>query len=329
MMRGWLLPGAVAIVAPFFFDADGYLLRVLTLALLLAAMGQAWNIVGGLAGQISLGHAAYFGIGAYTSTILLRDYGLSPWLGMVAGGLLAAGTAFAISFPILRLRGHYFALATLALSEVLRLVANTWATLTGGPGGISVPFSPPNPWMFQFASPITYYFVMLTALAVVTVVFQTMKKGAIGYRLCAAREREDAAGVVGVNVFGVKLQATVISATLTALLGTLSVQFSYFFDPDSIFSLVNVSVKMALVVIVGGVGSAAGPILGAFFILPIEEYLNFAFGDKAAGLPQLVYGIILMVVVLIHPKGLVAIIRAVRMLRNTNHNDKQGVTPNG
>lgn len=304
-MRGWLVLGTVAAAVPFFLAPDGYVLRVVTIGLLLAAMGQAWNIVGGLAGQISLGHAAYFGVGAYTSTILLRDVGLSPWIGALVGGALAALAALIISIPILRLRGHYFALATLAFAEVMRLIANTSVGLTGGPGGISVPFSGPNPWMFQFASPVSYYYAMLGALVAVTAVFAWMKHGAIGYKLRAAREREDAAGVVGINVYGVKLTAAVTSAALTGGLGTLSAQFNYFFDPDAIFSLVNVSVKMALVAIIGGVGTVLGPILGAFFLLPIEEYLNFAFGDKIAGLSQLVYGLILMFVVLVQPKGLI------------------------
>ena len=136
---------AVACVLPLLLSPTGYWIRVLTFTLLFAAMAQAWNIIGGLANQTSLGHAAFFGIGAYTSTLLLLKFGISPWLGMLAGGVLGGVAALIIAIPTMRLQGHYFALATLAFGEVMRVIANVWAPLTGGPVGISVPFVPPNP----------------------------------------------------------------------------------------------------------------------------------------------------------------------------------------
>ena len=135
---------------PSLLDPRGYWIRVLTFTLLFAAMAQAWNIVGGLANQTSLGHAAFFGIGAYTSTVLLLKFGISPWLGMLAGGALGGLAAFIIAIPTMRLQGHYFALATLAFGEVMRVIANVWTSLTGGPGGLSVPFVPPSFAAYSF-----------------------------------------------------------------------------------------------------------------------------------------------------------------------------------
>jgi ABC-type branched-subunit amino acid transport system permease subunit len=179
--------------------------------LLFAAMAQAWNIVGGLANQISLGHAAFFGVGAYASTILLVTYGLTPWIGLVVGAALAAVAALVIAVPTMRLQGHYFALATLAFGEVMRVVANTWASLTGGPVGISVPFLPPNALMYSFKTGLPHAYIALAALALVTLLFEGLRRSALGYRLRAIREHEPAAEVIGIDTTRVKLIATVIS----------------------------------------------------------------------------------------------------------------------
>lgn len=315
-MFGWVALVAAGAAVPLFLDPEGNPLRVMTIVLLFAAMGQAWNIVGGLAGQISLGHAAYFAIGAYTSTILLRDFGLSPWLGLIAAGAFAAIAALAISVPTFRLRGHYYALATLAFAEVLKVVANTWVGLTDGPGGISVPFIGNSPLMFQFASQRPYYYIMLTALVIVSVVFATIKYGALGYRLRALREREDAAEVIGIDTYAVKLQAAVISGAITGCLGTLFAQFSYFFDPESILSAIGISVRMALIAIVGGIGTVIGPILGAFLLLPSEQLLNEVLGNRAAGLSQVLYGLLLIAVILVQPQGLAAWAQSLSRLRS-------------
>lgn len=304
---------AIAIVVPFGLDPRGYAIRILCLALLFAAMAQAWNIVAGLANQMSLGHAAFFGIGAYTSTLLLIQFGLSPWLGMIAGGILGGVAALVISVPTMRLKGHYFALATLAFGEVMRVIANSWGSLTGGPVGISVPFSQPSLALFQFKETRPYYWLMLGALVVVTVIFVAIQRSRLGYRLRAIKENVDAAEVIGVDTTRTKIIAAVISGSLTAMLGTFYAQFQFFFDPDTVFGVASISVRIAMIAIVGGIGTAVGPILGAFFIIPMEELANQAFSDKAAGLSQLVFGTLLVIVILVEPRGFVAMGR--RLLR--------------
>jgi branched-chain amino acid transport system permease protein len=310
------LPLALVILAaallPLLLDPRGYWIRVLTFTLLFAAMAQAWNIVGGLANQTSLGHAAFFGIGAYTSTVLLLKFGISPWLGMLAGGALGGVAALVIAIPTMRLQGHYFALATLAFGEVMRVIANVWTSLTGGPGGLSVPFVPPSFAAYSFKLLRPHAYIALVALIVVTVIFERIRRGAMGYRLRAIKENAPAAEVIGIDTTRVKLQAAVISGILTAMLGTLYAQIAVFFDPDTVFGIASISIRIALIAIIGGVGTAAGPILGAFFIIPLEEIMNALLSSRAAGLSQLVFGIILIAVILWRPRGFITVIDAVR-----------------
>ena len=298
---------ALAIALPFGLEPRGYATRILCLVLLFAAMAQAWNIVGGLANQMSLGHAAFFGIGAYGSTILLVKYGISPWLGLLPDMAAGGVAAWLISLPTMRLRGHYFALATLAFGEVMRLVANTWGGLTGGPSGISVPFSKPGLAVFQFKEMRPYYFLMLAALLMVTAIFAGIRHSKLGYRLRAIRENPAAAEAIGVDTTRTKIIAAVISGALMAGLGTFYAQFQFFFDPDTVFSIPAISVRVAMIAIVGGVGTTIGPIVGALFLIPIEELANQTFSDQAAGLSQLVFGLLLIVVILAEPRGLLEI----------------------
>jgi branched-chain amino acid transport system permease protein len=298
---------AVAALLPQALDARGYWIRVLTFTLLFAAMAQAWNIIGGLANQTSLGHAAFFGIGAYTSTVLLLKFGLSPWIGMLAGGVLGGIAALIIAIPTMRLQGHYFALATLAFGEVMRVIANVWTPLTGGPGGLSVPFVPPSFAGYSFKLLQPHAYIALVALIVVTAVFEAIRRGAMGYRLRAIKENPAAAEVIGIDTTKVKLQAAVISGVLMAMLGTLYAQVAVFFDPDTVFSAAAISIRVALIAILGGVGTAVGPILGAFFIVPLEELMNDLLSSRAAGLSQLVFGGILIAVILWQPRGFITV----------------------
>jgi branched-chain amino acid transport system permease protein len=299
---------AAALCLPLGLDPQGYAVRVFTLIFLFAAMAQSWNIVGGLANQMSLGHAAFFGIGAYTSTLLLIRMGLSPWLGMCAAALLGGMAAALLSLPTMRLSGHYFALATLAFGEVMRVIANTWASITGGPGGISVPFGQDSWWMLNFKSTRPHYYLTLGALLIVTALFVAIQRSAFGYRLRAIRENIAAAEVVGVDSARTKILAATISGALIAALGTLYAQLTFFFDPDTVFGLGPVSIRVALIAILGGAGVAIGPIIGALVIIPLEEGANFAFASQAAGLSGLVYGLLLVIIIIVEPRGLVALL---------------------
>jgi branched-chain amino acid transport system permease protein len=284
---------------------DSYVMRVLILVLLFAAMGQAWNLVTGLTNQVSLGHAAFFGIGAYTSTLLLIEYRISPWVGMLIGGVIAAAVSLLLSYPTLRLRGHYFALATLGFGEVVRIVADSWGQLTGGPIGLTVPLlGGNNIAMFQFQNAYFYYYIMLAALVAVSLVFWLVKTSRMGYLLRAVRENQDAAEVIGVNTTQVKVRMMTLSAFITAMLGTLYAQYNTFIDPSSVFGLVSISVFMALMCIVGGLGTVWGPIVGAALLIPLQEFSSAILGGSQTGLSQLFYGALLIVVILTTPRGL-------------------------
>ncbi|MFG1392378.1 branched-chain amino acid ABC transporter permease [Xanthobacter agilis] len=295
-----------AALLPLALDPRGHLIRVAAMVLLFAAMAQSWNIVGGLANQISLGHAAFFGLGAYTSTLLFLKLGVTPWIGMGVGAVVAGGAAALLSIPTFRLKGHYFALATLAFAEVMRVIANSLGDVTGGPVGLSIPFMGSQPALFAFRSVASYYWIILGLLVAVCAVFHLLASGAIGYRLRAVRENEAAAEVAGVDTFRVKLTASVISAALTAVCGTVFAQFTFFFDPDSIFSLSGISVRMAMIAIVGGLGTLGGPLVGALFLIPLEEMANAVLSSQAAGLSQFAFGVILIGAILIQPRGLMA-----------------------
>jgi branched-chain amino acid transport system permease protein len=298
---------AIAAVLPLLLNPTGYWIRVLTFTLLFAAMAQVWNIIGGLANQTSLGHAAFFGIGAYTSTILVLKFGISPWIGMFAGGFLGGVAALIIAVPTMRLQGHYFALATLAFGEVMRVIANVWTSLTGGPVGLSVPFTPPSIAAYSFKQLLPHAYIALIALIIVTFIFEAIRRSAMGYRLRAIKENPAAAEVIGIDTTKVKLQTAVISGVLMAMLGTLYVQVAVFFDPDTVFSAASISIRVALIAILGGVGTAIGPILGALFIIPVEELMNDLFSSGAAGLSQLIFGVILIAVILWRPRGFITV----------------------
>lgn len=310
MMRSLLLIAvlaAIALALGFVLEPRGYMVRVLCLVLLAASLGQCWNIVGGLANQVSLGHAAFFGIGAYTTTMLQINYKLSPWIGLPVGMVIAAVVGLLISIPTMRLKGPYFALATLAFGEACRIVATAATGLTGGPQGVSVPFAG-NSWiMLQFRGAGAYVPIFVGLFVVVSVVFALLSHGRLGYLLRATRENEDAAEVAGVNTLGVKLAGSAISAALTAAVGTMFAQFNFFIDPDMVFSPTAISIRAALIAIVGGVGLLIGPILGALLIVPMEEILAAYLSNRAAGVAPLFFGIMLIAIVLWQPKGLAAI----------------------
>ena len=219
--RRWglaLLLAAVCVL-PWLLPEKGYALRIACLILLFAALAQAWNIAAGLSGLISLGHAGFFGAGAYMSTLLLINFHISPWLGLIAATAFGALLAAALSYPTMRLSGHYFALATLAFGEVMRVIGNSWKTVTGGPVGLSVPFSDPSFTLMQFQSLRPYFYIMLVALVVTCLVFDRIRRGALGLRLRALKNHHDAASSLGVDTARAKFTVAVISGGLTAAIG--------------------------------------------------------------------------------------------------------------
>ena len=268
-----------------------------------AALASAWNIVGGFAGQLSLGHAVYYGIGSYAAGLLVLHFGISPWVGMFAGVAVSALVALVIAYPTLRLRGPFFSLASIAFLEVARLLVNHEEAWTHGAGGLNVPLQIGLKWMI-FREKWAYLLVAFCFLMVVLGICHAIRHSRFGYYLIAVREREDAARAIGINPVRVKIAAAVISACLTSLIGSFHGMYLTFIEPSSAFSL-ELSIQVAMFALIGGLGTVAGPVLGAVVVLPIAELARgwlSAFGNGTHGF---VYGVVLVAVVLFFPRGLV------------------------
>jgi branched-chain amino acid transport system permease protein len=274
--------------------------------LLFAFIGVAWNLMGGYAKQLSLGHAAYFGLGAYTSTILLIRFDVSPWIGMIAGGIVAMLASLPIGALCFRLRGPYFAIATIATAQVLMLLFLKFRDFAWGAEGTTIPNLGDAPLMMQFDGKAAYYYIALALLALGLLITQRIERSWMGYYLVAVGEDEDAAEAVGVNALRIKRQIYMISAFLTALAGTFYVQYIYFIDPNTAFSF-NISVEAALVSIVGGIGTLWGPVLGTVLLEATSALLQSWLGSGLGGLQLTVYSLILMAVILWRPAGLVGV----------------------
>jgi len=288
-----------------------YPLEILISILFSAYLGLAWNILGGYAGQFSFGHAAFFGIGAYTSTLLFLRAGVSPWLGMLAGGALAAAFGLFAGYLSFRygLRGPYFSLVTLAFAEMLRVVAVN-AKVVGASLGLVIPSGTPAPSLFVFAGKLPYYYVILAMTGLALLITRRVARGRLGYALIAVRENEDAAEAAGVNALGGKLAAMALSSFLTALGGTFYAQYFAYIDPTITFGPA-ISIQGLLPAIVGGAGTVLGPLLGSFVLTPISE-LTRALLRGRAGADIMLYGLVLMLVISFLPQGLMGWRRVVR-----------------
>lgn len=302
-VRWYMTLGVVAalVLLPRVITAP-YYLHLLILVLLYVGLSSAWNLTGGFAGQLSLGHAGFFGIGAYASTLLFLNFGLSPWIGMVVGVLLAAVAGAAIGYPCFRLRGPFFALATLAFGEVLRVVSISWRDLTQGSNGLSIPFKPGFANMMWHGKEMFFYVILVYALVAVGIVWQ-IERSRLGYYLIALKEDDSAARMLGIDTTRCKLYAMLISSALTAVGGVFYAQYVGFIEPYSVFD-VNQSVQFALISIIGGLGTVLGPVLGAFIMIPLSELLRAAFGGAARGFHLVLYGLILIAAVMMVPQGL-------------------------
>jgi branched-chain amino acid transport system permease protein len=277
-----------------------------------AYLAQAWNILGGYAGQLSLGHAAFFSIGAYTSAVLAIHWGISPWLGMFVGAFLAVLLSLGIGYLGFRfgLRGFYFVLLTVASAEICRLVA-LHLPILGGYTGLFINFTP-NPVQFQFKGKIPYYFVSLGFLAAASLIVWLIQRSKLGVYLLAIRDDEDASEALGVDTFRYKMLAYAISAGLTAFGGTFYAYYQFYLQPNTVLNL-NHSVDIMIRAIVGGSGTILGPILGSFLLELLGEFSRTVFAGGVAGLNVVIYGALLIVVVLFLPRGVYpAIVALVR-----------------
>jgi branched-chain amino acid transport system permease protein len=300
MNRRFALPmlalGVFLLAAPFLFQTR-YAQHVLILVLLYVTLGSAWNILGGFAGQLSVGHAAFFGIGAYSAAIIASKSAASPWWGMVVGPIVVLPVALGVGWTCFRLRGPYFTLATIAVSEVVRLVALNWSALTGGAVGVVI-----RPSIFSGTSKVPYYYIILVIAVGTIALCRSIIRRKLGYYLLAIREDQETAESIGIDTTRYKLIALLLSASVTALAGAFYANYFLFVDPSQSATVLTLalSVEIVLMAIIGGQGTVAGPVLGAILLKVSSEIFRNVF--KQANL--LIYGALLIVVILFMPEGL-------------------------
>jgi len=313
--RGPLLYFFLLLIFPLVVR-DAYYQHLMILVLMWVAIGSGWNIIAGYTGQVSFGDACFFGVGAYTAGLLAHKLGLSAWWGLSLGGFTAVAVAFPFGWICFRLRGAYFALATLALNEVFRHIATIWESLTEGMVGILI--------MQTFVSKLPYYYIALALALTSVLTVEFIVRSRLGYYFISIREDQDAAESIGINTHHFKMVSLSFAAFLTGLAGSLYMNYMGFIDPEVVFSLHDISIMAILVGIVGGVGTVYGPAVGAFVMVAVQEVFRTAgFGtlkalSKALGggfmdvvvkyvseAHVLTFGALVVLVILVMPNGVV------------------------
>jgi len=303
------------------FSTD-YFLHIGIMIFMYAYLSQCWNIMSGYSGQFSFGHAAFFGTGAYASSILLTKYAITPWIGMLVGAVVSLLIGLLIGFLSFRykLKGAYFALASLAFAEILRQIIQNMDYFNKTMG-IIIPLKA-NPFMYQFSSRVVYYYVIFILATLVTLLVYKLSRSKLGYNLVAIRENEDAARSLGVDTYRNKMIAIGLSSALTALAGTFYAQYLLLIEPPTAFSS-DVSVSILLPAIVGGAGTVLGPVVGAFIMTPLGELTNALFSG-IPGMQFIFYGAVLVLVILFLPEGVVGWIINRMRLRALEKNGTAG-----
>ena len=298
---------AVALVLPAVLGP--YALAIAINVLFFAYLGQAWNLVGGYAGQLSAGHAVFVGVGGYTAAVLAAETGLTPWIGMFVGGALAAALGGVIGYLGFRfgLRGFYFVLLTVAFAEVCRIVVSNWERV-GGAVGFYITFTG-DPWRLSFQDDRAWYYIALALLVVATGIAAAVERRRFGIYLTAIREDETACEALGVDTLRYKLLAMMLSSFLTGLAGAFYAYRYSSLQPNAVFG-VPLSVEIIIRPIVGGAGTLAGPIVGSLILTPLGEASRALFGQGGwHGAHLILYGVLLVAVVLFVPQGVVPWLR--------------------
>jgi branched-chain amino acid transport system permease protein len=333
----WLPAGLALLFLALFpvFVTKPYPLHMGVVLFLAVLQGSAWNLLGGYAGQYSVGHAAYFGVGAYTAVMLLERWAVAPWWGLPAAMVAAVLVGLVIGTITFRLRGPYFVLASIAVAEIIRLAALYFRAFTNGAEGFVVAAAPTLRLLgleISFAGKRPFYYLTLVLALLAVAVSRLVLRSRLGYFLLAIREDQDAAASLGIRLAFNKNVALALSAALTGMAGAVFVGFTRFIDPSAAFGL-DVSVGMVLICILGGIGTVEGPIIGAVLLVPLQEILRNPRGLVTVGLlPSdsglvafvgrwlspahlLVHGVILVVLILFAPEGVAGVLRRLRARR--------------
>lgn len=306
--RDLILAAALAAIAALtpLFVKDVVVQNILILTLMYAGLSQSWNILSGYCGQISLGHALYFGLGAYTTELLFTKFGVLPWFGMLAGGVLSALIAMGLGYPFFRLRGHYFVIATIVIAEIGLLLFHNWEW-AGAAMGITIPIRGDSWLKFQFLrTKLPYFYFALALCCLAWFVTWWLENSKWGFWWRAVKDNPEAAESLGVDVFNSKMGAAAVSAFLVAIGGSFYAQFVSYIDPESVMGF-QFSLLMALPAVLGGIGTLWGPVLGAAILIPLTELTRFKFGGSGRGVDLIVYGTLIVLISLALPRGLLSL----------------------
>jgi branched-chain amino acid transport system permease protein len=290
----------IALILPFLVNNQFYM-NIFILVLFFAAISGSWNILAGYGGQLSLGHSIFFGLGQYTSTLLLMKMGVSPWIGMLAAIVICMFVGALIGYPCFRLKGPFFTLATLAFLEVIRLLVSYAKDFTNGAVGLNIPFRPGWEYM-MFRGRNEYYYIAFGILLLVVGITYWIDRSKLGAYLIAIRENEEAAEMLGIPISRYKLYAVLISSGLAGITGVFYAQYLLFVEPETAFDI-NLSIEVALICFIGGMGTVMGPVVGAILMVPLNEYLRSSF-TSLNGLNFFIYGLVLIFVVSLIPNGI-------------------------
>lgn len=295
-----LLLAVGLLIYPLIFS-EAFYLDIGVTFLLAAISASAWNIVGGYAGQVSVGHAMFYGLGAYAPLLIYTQLGWTPMAGIPLGIALSIGLAVVIGLPTFRLTGHYFSMATIAVAELIRIFFGTWK-FVGAAIGLQGPAVARGWWDLTFRSEIPYYYIFLAVLAVLLFLTFYVERRRFGYYLGAIKAGERAARSLGVPVQQMKIKALVLSATFTSIAGSLYSIKTGFIDPESGFGIL-ISVQMVIIAALGGAGRLFGPLVGALILIPLQTATNTWFGGGGSGLTYILYGGIIVLIARFEPGG--------------------------
>ena len=287
---------------------NSFYLHLFIMIFMHAVMAQSWNVIAGFSGQISLGHGAFFGIGAYATSFFYMEYGITPWISIFFGMFISGVFAILIGIPMLRLSGHYFAIATLLIGISFQVVFQRW-DLVGAASGLWITMTPEDSWIaLQFhKSKLPYYYIFLVFFLISFFAVWVLSRSKLGYRLRAVRDDPQAALSLCINVSNYKIIAYVISAMIMAPMGSLFAQYILIIDPDRVFNI-EISIIVLLITVLGGIGNVWGPIIGASILIPISEYSRIYLGGTGGAVDLILYGLILMIICVFRPNGLISFI---------------------
>ena len=297
------------------FPLSAFAMATMIQFLMFSIYGMGWNTIGGYGGQVDLGKAQYVGIGAYTTAVMLIRWDIPFWVSMPIGVCFSVGWSFIIGYPLFRLKGHYFAIATIATSLVLKNLFEIWG-FVGAARGLEISpikYHPPDFFRLIFKEDIYYYYVILGIFLLAILYINWFRKSRLGFQLRSIKDNEDVARSLGINVHWAKIKTYAIATAFVSVVGSFHACYIKAIEPEDTMSL-DISILIALMAMLGGAGSMWGPIIGAGILIPLKSYLKEWLGATAGlvGIDLILYAAIIMIISAFEPRGIWGIIEKIR-----------------